>query len=326
MRILFALLLSISAAPGAPPEIRNGRVEPRSLGGSLEQTIAALAQQSAEPHWAAWTVSSPPRAMGGDCGYCSLEGQGRDREATAPAAGPSEVAIFVRLAERRIDKVRFFRSTCPIDASGRTVYLLSGVSGAASVAWLEARETPAVAAVAMHAAPEADAALERLAAPSRPEKVRRDAIFWLGNSRGRRGLEAVRRALRDDPSDAVRRHAVFAMSLSKEPEALPALFDLARKDASPGVRSQALFWIAQRAAKQAAELITEAIEKDPDTEVKRQAVFSLSRLPKDEGIPRLIDVARKNPNPAVRKQAMFWLGQSKDPRALSFFEEVLARR
>jgi hypothetical protein len=28
----------------------------------------------------------------------------------------------------------------------------------------------------------------------------------------------------------------------------------------------------------------------------------------------------------VRKQAMFWLGQSKDPRALKFFEEILSRR
>jgi hypothetical protein len=25
----------------------------------------------------------------------------------------------------------------------------------------------------------------------------------------------------------------------------------------------------------------------------------------------------------VRKQAMFWLGQSKDPRALAFFEQIL---
>ena len=37
----------------------------------------------------------------------------------------------------------------------------------------------------------------------------------------------------------------------------------------------------------------------------------------------LIDTARRNRNPAVRKQAVFWLGQSSDPRALTFFEEVL---
>jgi len=57
--------------------------------------------------------------------------------------------------------------------------------------------------------------------------------------------------------------------------------------------------------------------------VKRKAVFALSQLPKDEGVPLLIDVARNNSNREVRKQAMFWLGQSKDPRAISFFEQVL---
>jgi len=37
----------------------------------------------------------------------------------------------------------------------------------------------------------------------------------------------------------------------------------------------------------------------------------------------LIEVAKNNKNPAVRKQAIFWLGQSRDARALSFFEAVL---
>jgi hypothetical protein len=52
----------------------------------------------------------------------------------------------------------------------------------------------------------------------------------------------------------------------------------------------------------------------------------LSQLPKDEGVPLLINVARTHSNPAVKKQAMFWLGQSKDPRALTFFEEILFKR
>jgi hypothetical protein len=46
-------------------------------------------------------------------------------------------------------------------------------------------------------------------------------------------------------------------------------------------------------------------------------------LPRSEGVPLLIQVARTNTNPAVRKQAMFWLGQSRDPRALQFFQEIL---
>ncbi len=40
-------------------------------------------------------------------------------------------------------------------------------------------------------------------------------------------------------------------------------------------------------------------------------------------MPLLIQVARTHSNPAVKKQAMFWLGQSKDPRAVDFFAEVL---
>jgi HEAT repeat protein len=69
--------------------------------------------------------------------------------------------------------------------------------------------------------------------------------------------------------------------------------------------------------------ITEAIANDPDTEVKKRAVFALSQLPRGEGVQLLIDVARKNPNPAVKKQAIFWLGQSKDPRAIDFFAQIL---
>jgi HEAT repeat protein len=49
----------------------------------------------------------------------------------------------------------------------------------------------------------------------------------------------------------------------------------------------------------------------------------LSQLPKDEGVPLLIQVARTHTNPAVRKQAMFWLGQTRDARAVKFFEEIL---
>ena len=71
-------------------------------------------------------------------------------------------------------------------------------------------------------------------------------------------------------------------------------------------------------------LAAQALE-DPETEVRKQAVFALSQLPKDESVPKLIEVARTHRDAAVRKQAMFWLGQSRDPRALTFFEQILTR-
>lgn len=118
---------------------------------------------------------------------------------------------------------------------------------------------------------------------------------------------------------------VFAITAHQAPEALTTLIDLARNEPEARVRTDALFWLAQRAGAKAAGTITDAIENDPDTKVKERAVFALSQMPVDEGVPRLIDVARNNRNPRVRKQAIFWLGQSKDPRALKFFEEILLK-
>jgi hypothetical protein len=37
----------------------------------------------------------------------------------------------------------------------------------------------------------------------------------------------------------------------------------------------------------------------------------------------LIRIAREHQDPEVRKSAMFWLGQTGDPRAVAFFEEIL---
>jgi hypothetical protein len=119
--------------------------------------------------------------------------------------------------------------------------------------------------------------------------------------------------------------AVVALAMHEGTSATRSLVAIARDHAVSKMRSDALFWLAQRAGDQALATIADAIDRDPDTDVKKRAVFALSQLPKDDGVPKLIDVARNNKNAAVRKQAMFWLGQSNDPRALKFFEDVLLK-
>ncbi len=183
----------------------------------------------------------------------------------------------------------------------------------------------ALSALALHDDPAVDPALERFAAPGQPYVLRKRAVFWMGVARGRRGHATLLRLAREDPDASLRAKVVFALSQSRVPEAVDDMIDMARRDDSARVRGQALFWLSQRAGKKAAAAIEGALRDDPDTPVKKKAVFALSQLPKDEGVPLLIRVARTNRNPTVRKQAMFWLGQSHDPRALEFFEEVLGR-
>jgi HEAT repeat protein len=57
--------------------------------------------------------------------------------------------------------------------------------------------------------------------------------------------------------------------------------------------------------------------------VKRRAISALQHLPNGEGIPLLIQLAKTSRNAEVRKEAMSSLGQSRDHRAIAFFEEVL---
>jgi hypothetical protein len=147
-------------------------------------------------------------------------------------------------------------------------------------------------------------------------------FVWLNGVSGSASLSFLK-TLATSGSSHVQNGALFAMSRHDGREAVDLLIALAKSDASSRNRSQALFWLAQRADKRAAATITDAIENDPDTKVKRQAVFALSQLSKDEGVPKLIQIARTQKNPQVRKQAFFWLGQSHDPRAIAFFEEVL---
>jgi hypothetical protein len=128
-----------------------------------------------------------------------------------------------------------------------------------------------------------------------------------------------------DRLDRVVKPALVAIAMHEGAAATRSLVDIARDYSVPKMRSEALFWLAQRAGQQATATIAEAVDRDPDTDVKKRAVFALSQLPKDDGVPKLIDVAKSNRNAAVRQQAMFWLGQSNDPRALKFFEDVLLK-
>ena len=79
--------------------------------------------------------------------------------------------------------------------------------------------------------------------------------------------------------------------------------------------------VKQYAAKRKA--LKDTAENDPEVRVKKKAVFALSQLPKDEAVPELLHVAQTNPDPSVRKDAIFWLGQTRDPRALAYFEQIL---
>jgi HEAT repeat protein len=354
LTLALALLLVAGSGDETPAHLVNARVQTHSAASGLAAAFRPLARE-AGPAWIGYAVPVMGRhqmcchhsmdEIGTATPGCNVEHEGAytihgSDDVKSWEHAPDFLVLF-RVENGRVDRIRSLSRGCGLDVGGLPFHWITGVRPAESLELLESMvgtgvstskkkdksgtDEPAIAAIAMHADPGADAVLERLVAAGRPIGVRKQAAFWMGNSRGRRGYETLRRLVVEDASPALREHAVFALSQSDVPEAIDTMIAVGRGDADAHVRGQALFWLSQKAGRKAAAAITRAIEEDPETAVKKKAVFALSQFPKDEGVPLLIDLARKNPNPAVRKQAMFWLGQSQDPRALAFFAEILGR-
>jgi hypothetical protein len=288
-----ALLLGVRLASAQPPTIVNTTLTTRTVSASLDRELAAAFGATTDATWFAWSVPSSDTGRG-PCCWSGRDGEylrcGCQLEEGRPAGTP--VSTGVRPAP------------VPLEGSRRLVVL----------ARVESRAVQKIAAYS------ADCDLD---AGGRPvvwlDGVKAsDSVAWLARSASEAAPVSGRQSRSVDAP-------LMALSMHADPSAIPALIQLAKTAPIAHVRAQSIFWLAQRAGEKVAATITGAIDNDPDTEVKKRAVFALSQLPKDEGVPLLIGVARNNRNPEVRKQAMFWLGQSKDARALAFFEEVLLR-
>ena len=333
-RIRVLLLSSCSLTAGfAQPLLRNANMRQEPAAPSLQAKLAELSRDPG-PLWAGYEVAairSSGYHFGGGCGIQYLEG-GRyiGVENTASPAAAHVAYIFLRLTNHAISKVDVATQGCPIDAGGAPVAWLTGVTQEESITALRGvaeRENSdsALRAIGLHEIPAATRVLAELASVSQNLRFREKASFWLASERGAQGLPALQQLARNDADPHFRQEIAFHLTLVADPRAVDELIRMAGGDADSHVRSQAMFWLAQKAGEKAAGFLASAAQNDPEVEVKKKAVFALSQLPKDEGIPRLIHVAEANSEGEVRKQAIFWLGQSGDPRALKYLEQVLSR-
>src|SRR5579859_339306 len=352
-----ALTGAARAQDADAPRVENAQVEKRLLRTPLAEEVKNWTAQSEQPEWLGYAVPQIGRerimccgdyggSWGNGCGRCRLEDgdkgtniSSHDQAGVTKLEAPRSIAVLFRAENKQVMKIRVVSMDCALDAGGLHFVWLSEVRPADSVALLEtfvhgadlaARDNEhfahgALTAIALHADPAADRALESFTRDAQPESLRKQTAFWLGAAREKSGLALLEKMAKSDPSPEVRSQVTFALSVSHEPGAEEEMIRMAHDDQSTHVRGQALFWLAQKAGQKALSAITGAIENDPDTDVKKKAVFALSQLPKDEGVPKLIEVAQNNRNREVRKQAMFWLGQSHDPRALAFFEKILTQ-
>jgi hypothetical protein len=333
------------------PKVSNTNFTVESIGGTLTATVNRF-RHSSEQRWLGYEVAALPQAHFSTGSICS-DASPMDDECCGEyrlednsnysvnrgshTASEYNLHVLLRLDHGQIIKVRPVMAGCHLDAGGVPFTWLTGVNPEDSVAFLSGVAAQslesngsrvvdgALLSISSHATPEATNALSEIASSTAGIHLREQAAFWLGVQRGHEGFLALQSLEKNTTETVFREKLSFDFSQNSDPAAEDELLRMAKSDTDTKVREQALFWLAQKAGKKATAALTDAIQNDPETDVKRKAVFALSQLPKDESVPQLIHVADTNSNPAVRKEAFFWLGQSHDPRAFAYLEQVLKR-
>jgi len=104
------------------------------------------------------------------------------------------------------------------------------------------------------------------------------------------------------------------------------LIDVARdNNASEASRKASVFWVSHEAGTAAAAALGSVAEDDEATlGVRSDALFYLAARKNGEGIDALIRVVKTSKSTKLRKEAVWYLGQTRDPRALALFAELLS--
>ena len=190
-----------------------------------------------------------------DVNVCCCDGRTFGRSNTIQY---QEVLVRVSVEGGRIAKLRMLEPSCALDGTR----LIDPVTPEASLDFLLEHLTDderVVTAMAMHDHPRVVPELISLARNHSSTRVRREAIFWLGQRAGEKAAGELRRAVDEDPEDEVRERAVFAISQLPADRAVPLLTDLVKHHKRPIVRKRAMFWLAQTNDPRALEVIEEIL-------------------------------------------------------------------
>jgi HEAT repeat protein len=158
---------------------------------------------------------------------------------------------------------------------------------------------------------------------SQSDHIRANAIFWLGQSGGRRQVEFLKDLYGELDNHELKEKVIFSVSQNDSRKGGEWLLTIVNDESEPTeVRKQALFWAGQTHALDV-EGIAKVYKTARDRELREQAIFALSQRQDKEAVELMIDLARKEKDPELRKKLVFWIGQSGHPAAEEFLLEII---
>ena len=184
----------------------------------------------------------------------------------------------------------------------------------------------ALFALSQHRSPRAGQILRDFAErENEDEELREQAIFWLGQKRSEENANYLKALYSRVKKDALKDKIIFSLSQQRGFGNGDWIMNIALDPKeSIEMRKQALFWAGQNGA--ATESFASLYDKLTDSEMKEQLIFVLSQRPRDgKALEKLMDIAKTDKDKEMRSKAIFWLGQSRDPRAVKFLEDLITK-
>jgi HEAT repeat protein len=160
---------------------------------------------------------------------------------------------------------------------------------------------------------------------SEDEELREQAIFWLGQKRSEDNATYLKSLYGRVKSDALKDKIIFSLSQQRDFGNADWIMKIALDPKeSIEMRKQALFWAGQMGG--STESFANLYDKMTDSEIKEQLIFVLSQRSKDgKALEKLMEIAKTDKDKELRSKAVFWLGQSRDPRAAKFLEDLISK-
>jgi HEAT repeat protein len=247
-------------------------------------------------------------------------------------------AVFLVSQKRSAETSRILldavRSDPDREVREQAVFWLSQVPGEETVAALDSIlrdpktdpeiQDKAIFALSQHRSARAGAILRAFAERrDAPSELREKAIFWLGQNRSADNAQFLKDLYKKLEDDELKEKVIFSLSQMGGTDNYRWLMDIALDQHEDiKIRKKALFWAGQGHSVDVADLVR-LYDSMSDREMKEQLIFVYSQRREAAALEKLFSIGKNDPDRELRKKAIFWIGQSRDPRAAQYLQELI---
>lgn len=185
----------------------------------------------------------------------------------------------------------------------------------------------AIYALSRSGNPKARQKLLDVARSNSNEDARLQAIQWLDDRADESFIDELVKLYQSDKSAKVRKQIIYSLSQIAS--------DGTRYFAPMAVTGQSALGVnvaewrtsdsaaRSKGREKAAKALLQMYDSESDEAMKSQFLFAFSQSRSKDALQKLMQVAKNDPSIKIRTKAVSYLGQSRDPEAMKFLEELL---